>query len=306
MSCRAHYTDLEELDQDSGFHMAFNIAIEVAQKARLHRDILPPPPKNWKEMQKHPYKSEFTEAAKKEFKTLKSMETFTQVDRSANQQTLPLLWVFTYKFDTDGYLTKFKARICQGLERRTILLPIYVKDKLKREEEEEVRKLSLYTRSESPPLTNSSCCLAPAVAGGFQWLLCRHSLRRRPGDRQGLLARDRICVRGDLQPVTKEDNYTATLAIKTFRLLATIIATFDLRTAQFDAVNAFLNGPIDRDVCVEMLEGFQVSGNVLHLHKALYGLRQCQHLLRKSRTPHTPAYRPRGILAPPNLQGNQF
>ena len=21
-------------------------------------------------------------------------------------------WVFTYKFDTDGYLTKFKARIC--------------------------------------------------------------------------------------------------------------------------------------------------------------------------------------------------
>jgi Reverse transcriptase (RNA-dependent DNA polymerase) len=23
-----------------------------------------------------------------------------------------LLWVFKYKFDTDGYLTKFKARLC--------------------------------------------------------------------------------------------------------------------------------------------------------------------------------------------------
>jgi Reverse transcriptase (RNA-dependent DNA polymerase) len=25
---------------------------------------------------------------------------------------LPLLWVFKYKFDTNGYLTKFKARLC--------------------------------------------------------------------------------------------------------------------------------------------------------------------------------------------------
>lgn len=25
---------------------------------------------------------------------------------------LPLLWVFKYKFDTDGHLTKFKSRLC--------------------------------------------------------------------------------------------------------------------------------------------------------------------------------------------------
>ena len=32
--------------------------------------------------------------------------------RGASQRKpLPLLWVFTYKFDIDGYLTKFKARI---------------------------------------------------------------------------------------------------------------------------------------------------------------------------------------------------
>jgi hypothetical protein len=29
-----------------------------------------------------------------------------------SQTVLPLLWVFTYKFDTDGYLLKYKARIC--------------------------------------------------------------------------------------------------------------------------------------------------------------------------------------------------
>ena len=27
-------------------------------------------------------------------------------------KTVPVLWVFTYKTDTNGYLTKFKARLC--------------------------------------------------------------------------------------------------------------------------------------------------------------------------------------------------
>lgn len=27
-------------------------------------------------------------------------------------KTVPVLWVFTYKADTNGYLTKFKARLC--------------------------------------------------------------------------------------------------------------------------------------------------------------------------------------------------
>jgi len=29
-----------------------------------------------------------------------------------NHEVLPLIWVFKYKFDNDGYLTKYKARIC--------------------------------------------------------------------------------------------------------------------------------------------------------------------------------------------------
>ena len=32
--------------------------------------------------------------------------------KTAATKTLPLIWVFTYKFDTDGYLSKFKARLC--------------------------------------------------------------------------------------------------------------------------------------------------------------------------------------------------
>jgi hypothetical protein len=40
------------------------------------------------------------------------MHTFQEVEKPVGNQVLPLLWVFTYKFDTDGYVTKFKTRIC--------------------------------------------------------------------------------------------------------------------------------------------------------------------------------------------------
>jgi hypothetical protein len=42
------------------------------------------------------------------------MQAFERV-RTPNDvdiQILPLIWVFAYKFDADGMLTKFKARIC--------------------------------------------------------------------------------------------------------------------------------------------------------------------------------------------------
>lgn len=32
--------------------------------------------------------------------------------KTSEIKTIPLTWVFAYKFDTNGYVTKFKARIC--------------------------------------------------------------------------------------------------------------------------------------------------------------------------------------------------
>jgi hypothetical protein len=32
--------------------------------------------------------------------------------KKADQPRIPLTWVFKYKFDIDGYLKKFKARLC--------------------------------------------------------------------------------------------------------------------------------------------------------------------------------------------------
>ena len=85
----------------------------------------------------------------------------------------------------------------------------------------------------------------------------------------------RICVRGDLQFWNNEDTYAATLAAKSFRLLMALTAKFDLETRQLDAVNAFTNSPLDKEIYVDWPPGYKNDSNghqCLRLLKALYGL----------------------------------
>ena len=92
---------------------------------------------------------------------------------------IPVMWVFTYKFDTDGFLDKFKAR---------------------------------------------------------------------------------LVVRRDLQPITGQDNYAATLAARVFRCLIAIAAQFDLDIHQLDAVNAFTNSDLDEAVYIRFPDRFEDPG----------------------------------------------
>ena len=62
-------------------------------------------------MMKHKYSKEWQQAAEKEFKTLESKKAFVYT-KHEEQKLLPLMWRFKYKFDSDGYLQKFKARLC--------------------------------------------------------------------------------------------------------------------------------------------------------------------------------------------------
>jgi hypothetical protein len=96
----------------TGFQAAFTIAHSFS-RTKLHRDSLPAEPQSWKEMINHQFREQFTNAALTEWNTLKSKDTFKPVRRDsvASNQILPLKWVFTYKFDQDGYIQKFKARI---------------------------------------------------------------------------------------------------------------------------------------------------------------------------------------------------
>jgi hypothetical protein len=106
------------------YYRAFAIAINPTApsklagempKLRLHRDQLPDPPKRWKDLNDHPFGTEFAQAARAEFGSCWAKDCFKQTEATAataDAEVLPLMWVFTYKFDEDGYLYKFKARIC--------------------------------------------------------------------------------------------------------------------------------------------------------------------------------------------------
>jgi hypothetical protein len=201
---------VEDADESNdGVLLAFTAAISTpGPHRRLHRDDLPKEPRNWKELVRHPHSEGFAEAARFEVKSLKAKGTFDEVDRptDVSKPVLPLMWVFTYKFDEDGFLVKYKAR---------------------------------------------------------------------------------ICVRGDLQVVTTEEKYAATLAVRTARMILALAAAFDLDSLQLDAINAFLNSVLLDEVYVELPPGlYPKSANLRcwRLLKALYGLRKSPRLWQKEAT----------------------
>jgi IS30 family transposase len=191
----AYLTQLEKPEIMTGYLTAFAVALN--QPKPLSQESLPPPPKNWREMLNHPHRDGFMKAAQVEYRELETRGTFKAVLRPRNVEVIPVIWVFTYKFDTDGYLTKYKAR---------------------------------------------------------------------------------LCVRGDLQQLTLQDTYAATLAARVFRTLMAIAAAFDLESEQWDAINAFINSLLDETVYIEFPDGFQQEGMVLLVLRALYGLRRAPRL----------------------------
>ncbi|KAJ6047199.1 uncharacterized protein N7446_012033 [Penicillium canescens] len=95
---------------------AFTISMheQASHTKKHHRNQMPIEPQNWAEMKNHKFAKEFTEAAAFEIETLRNKGTFREVSHpnTKGTQVLPLKWVFTYKYDADGVLEKFKARIC--------------------------------------------------------------------------------------------------------------------------------------------------------------------------------------------------
>jgi len=112
----AYLADLERPQELPAYLAAFAAGIQHGQDQlqRLHRDQLPQAPRTWKEMLSHQFKDQFLAAATKEYTDLERRDTFRHVSKTSaiTADILPLMWVFIYKFDTDGFLSKFKARIC--------------------------------------------------------------------------------------------------------------------------------------------------------------------------------------------------
>ncbi|KAI0991129.1 hypothetical protein K3495_g17058, partial [Podosphaera aphanis] len=99
------------------YFLSFSTASVNLKKERLKltRDLLPPAPKGWQQMIRHKFAAEFTKAAEKEFYTLEAKDTWNYVveeDVPIGAEKIPVIWIFSYKFDSEGILTKFKARLC--------------------------------------------------------------------------------------------------------------------------------------------------------------------------------------------------
>jgi hypothetical protein len=98
----------------------------------------------------------------------------------------------------------------------------------------------------------------------------------------------RLCARNNLQRIN-QDIYVITLVARIFRTLMILIAAFDLKTQQFDAVNAFANNSINESIYCRTLENWSKSSSndqndqsnddvLLLLLRALYDLKQSSAL----------------------------
>jgi hypothetical protein len=114
---RVHKLYVSRIDQLLGWLLSYNLALsDTTSVTRTHQNQLPLYPENWNEVLRHPYCDQFIEAAEKEYNDLCRAHTFWFIDNLslADQsiKPLPLKWVFKYKFDSDGFLIGYKARIC--------------------------------------------------------------------------------------------------------------------------------------------------------------------------------------------------
>ena len=84
-----------------------------------------------------------------------------------------------------------------------------------------------------------------------------------------------LMVRGNQQKrINKGKMYIITLVRRSFKILMAIATRFDLKMLQYDAVNAFVNTPLNKTIYIKMPMGYKEKRKILHLYKVLYGLKK--------------------------------
>ncbi|RKF80986.1 Retrovirus-related Pol polyprotein from transposon TNT 1-94 [Golovinomyces cichoracearum] len=107
--------DLDEEVMAKQYHLAFSTAtLKVKNDLKWTRETLPPAPIGWNQMIRHQFAAEFKRVAEKEYQTLEAKGTWVHVEEKElpnDAEIILVIWIFTYKFDSDDRLIKFKARI---------------------------------------------------------------------------------------------------------------------------------------------------------------------------------------------------
>ena len=84
----------------------------IEPSRRIHRNDLPAPPGNYREMARRPMHQWFRDAMELELSTLESKGTWSIGRRPKNAFIIPTIWVYTYNFDDKGFLKRANARLC--------------------------------------------------------------------------------------------------------------------------------------------------------------------------------------------------
>lgn len=94
-------------------------------------------------------------------------------------------------------------------------------------------------------------------------------------DEDGYLDRYKagIVARGDLE-FNQDDTYASTLALQTFRAMATDASPFGLEMKQYDAVSAFANAKLQRPIYCRYPEEYTKEGYVMISRRAIYSIRK--------------------------------
>ncbi len=83
-----------------------------------------------------------------------------------------------------------------------------------------------------------------------------------------------------------DQTFASVVKPQTYKTLFALVAHYNLEADQMDVTTAFLYGPIDQIVYVELPHGYGLPGMVALLNKALYGLKQAPRLWYKTLHDH--------------------
>jgi hypothetical protein len=126
---QTYTTTLITVNQLDSYFATFSIKLQrsniISIVLKLHRDDLSTEFRYWRQMLNHRFCQEFYSIAVKKMIELKKSDIFLLIEKRSNQTRISLIWVFKYKFDTNEYVEKLKARLCFRDDLKMIHKDIY-------------------------------------------------------------------------------------------------------------------------------------------------------------------------------------
>jgi len=119
-----------------------------------------------------------------------------------------------------------------------------------------------------------------------QHVLKGHWVYKVKCDAHGQVSRYKACwvVKGYKQQfdIDYDQIFASVVKPQMYKTLFALAAHYDLEVDQMNVTIAFLYGPIDQVIYIELSHSYGLSDKVALLNKALYGLKQAPHLWYKT------------------------